>query len=183
MATQGKSITNKITGEKFTWLETARDSGGKRLRFDFEVAPLGHVPVAHVHPDQDETFEVKKGQLWLKTNGQEQVLRPGDTVTIPKNTPHEWKNPSASEKTEMIVTFEPALNTEIFFEQFCGLSNDGKTKPDGSPNFLQIMAMANAYQIYIAGPPVPVQKVMGTVIGGFARLIGYRKFYPKYSPD
>lgn len=181
MAKKGQSIANKITGEKFTWLETATDTGGERLRFDFEIAPLGHAPVAHIHPNQDETFEIKKGKLWLKIQDKEQVLQAGDRVTILKNLPHEWKNPSETETTEMLVTFQPALKTETFFEQFCGLANDGKTKTDGSPQFLQIMAMANEYEIFIAGPPVPVQRVMGFVVGGVARLLGYKKFYPKYS--
>lgn len=181
MAKQGNSIENKVTGEKFTWLETAADSKGERLCFDFEIAPLGHVPVAHIHPNQTETFEIKKGTLWLKMGSNEQFLKPGDKVTIPKNVAHEWKNPSENERTEMTVTFEPALKTETFFEQFCGLANDGKTKPDGSPALMQIMAMANTYEIYIAGPPVPVQKVMGWVLGGLAQLMGHKKFYPQYS--
>lgn len=181
MAQKGRSITNDITGERFIWIETAADTQGERLRFDFEIAPLGHVPVAHIHPSQDETFEVKRGSIWVKIADQEQVLRPGDTVIIPKGVAHEWKNPSDSERAEMTVTFRPALKTETFFEQFCGLANDGKTKADGSPSFLQIMAMANEYEIYIAGPPVPIQKAMGFVLGGVGRLLGHKKYYPRYS--
>lgn len=50
MAKKGTSISNAKTGEKITWLETAQDSGGKRLVFDFEVAPSGKLPVVHFHP-------------------------------------------------------------------------------------------------------------------------------------
>jgi hypothetical protein len=45
------------------------------------------------------------------------------------------------------------------------------------------MAMANTFEIYIAGPPLPVQKIMSAVLGGLGRLMGYKRFYKKYSPD
>lgn len=31
MAAKGKTILNKITGEKFTWLETAKDTNGGKV--------------------------------------------------------------------------------------------------------------------------------------------------------
>lgn len=82
----------------------------------------------------------------------------------------------------MIVTFALALNTETFLEQFFGLCNNGKTSADGTPTFLQLMAMANEYELYVAGPPLPIQKLMGVMLGGMARLAGLKKFYPEYSP-
>jgi hypothetical protein len=62
-----------------------------------------------------------------------------------------------------------------------GLANNNRTKPDGTPEFLQIMSMINEYKIYVAGPPLPVQIAMGHVIGGIARLLGMKKYYPEYS--
>jgi hypothetical protein len=73
------------------------------------------------------------------------------------------------------------LNTEVFLEQFFGLGNDGKTSADGTPAFLQIMAMVNEYEIYVSGPPLPVQKIMGLLLGGFAKLLNYKKYYKQYS--
>jgi mannose-6-phosphate isomerase-like protein (cupin superfamily) len=181
MAKKGQTIANKKTGEKLTWLETSKDTNGKYLKFDFEVSPKGKLPVVHFHPNQSETFSIKSGTLTIKQKGQIVVLKPGDSITIEKGVPHQWWNDSVSEPAKLVVTFEPALNTEVFLEQFFGLGNDNKTKADGTPNFLQIMAMANAYEIYVAGPPLTIQKVMGFVLGGIARIIGYKKYYPKYS--
>lgn len=180
MAKKGQTISNRCTGEQITWLETAADTGGKRLVFEFSVAPGGKLPVVHLHPEQDEIFEIRKGEFTISLGGENQTLKPGDKLTIPKGAPHQWWNPAA-EPAEMKVTFEPALNTETFLEQFFGLGNDGKTKPDGTPSFLQIMTMVNKYQLYVAGPPVFVQKIMGFVLGGIARLLGYRGFYQAYS--
>ncbi len=181
MAAKGKTILNKITGEKFTWLETAKDTNGERLVFDFSVAPNGKLPVVHLHPTQLETFEIQKGTFCIKIGKDVKQLKTGDKLTIDKGVPHQWWNPSASETADMKVTFEPALNTETFLEQWCGLCNDDKIKPDGSPPFLQIMTMVNKYQLYVAGPPLPIQKIMGFVLGGIARLWGYSSYNPKYS--
>lgn len=181
MAKKGQTILNQCTGEKITWLETAADTHGERLVFDFAVAPGGKLPVMHLHPEQEETFEILKGEFAVLVGGKTHMLKPGEVFGIPKGAPHRWWNPSDSETAEMKVRFEPALNTETFLEQFFGLGNDGKTKADGTPSFLQIMAMVNKYQLYVAGPPVFVQKIMGFTVGGIARLLGYRDYYAEYS--
>ena len=181
MAKKNAVISNAKTGEKITWVETAADTNGKRLVFDFEVRPGGKLPAVHFHPNQTERFELKKGVFIVNLNGETRTLHAGDSLTIEKGIPHNWYNPSDTEPAEMLVTFEPALNTETFLEQFYGLGNAGKTSPDGTPSFLQIMAMANEYELYIAGPPLPVQKAMSAVLGGLARMIGYKKFYPEFS--
>ena len=181
MANKGQSIENKITGEKITWLETAKESKGKVLRLDFSVRPKGALPVRHFHPRQDETFEMKRGTLKVEVNGQIHYLQPGERITIPQGAPHQWWN-EGEEEANLLVTFTPALNTETFLEQFFGLCNSGKTSADGTPKFLQLMTMVNAYELYVAGPPLPIQKVMGVVIGTLARLSGYKQFYPEYSP-
>jgi quercetin dioxygenase-like cupin family protein len=181
MATKGKSIANGKTGEKITWIETAKDSNGKRLVFDFSVSPKGKLPVVHFHPSQTETFEIKSGEFCILIGKETKQLKAGDKLTIEKGVPHQWWNPSDRETSEMKVTFEPALNTETFLEQFFGLGNENKTRTDGTPAFLQIMAMANEYEIYVSGPPLPIQKLMGFVLGGIARLMGYRKYYKHYS--
>jgi quercetin dioxygenase-like cupin family protein len=181
MARRRATIRNTCTGETVTWLETAADTGGKRLAFRLEVAPGGRLPVVHVHPDQSETFVLESGNLAVEVDGKTSTLARGEPFVIAPGAPHTWRNASATEPAVMSVTFQPALNTEIFLEQFFGLGSDGKTGPDGTPHFLQIMAWVNEYQLYLASPPIPIQKIMGWLLGSVARLLGYRKFYPRYS--
>lgn len=181
MAKKGQTIVNKITGEKVTWLETAADTNGEKLVFLFEVAPKGELPVTHFHPEQTETFEIKEGAIKINFNGEEKTLSAGENFTIPEGIPHRWWNDSATETVKLIATFQPALNTETFLEQFYGLGNEGKTKPDGTPDFLQLMAMVRKYQLYIAGSPIFVQKVMSVFLGTIGRIFGYKSYYPKYS--
>ena len=149
--------------------------------FDFEVAPGGKLPATHFHPQQDETFTVHHGSFVIKVGEEVKTLTAGSQYTIPHGVPHQWWNPSNDEPVAMTVTFQPALNTETFLEQFFGLGNDNKTNVEGVPSFMQMMAMINEYQLYIAGPPLAIQKIMGVVLGSIARLMGYKKFYAQYS--
>lgn len=53
------------------------------------------------------------------------------------------------------------MNTEVFFETLYGLARDGKTDENGVPNLLQravTLSGINEGEIYLAKPPVPVQK-------------------------
>jgi quercetin dioxygenase-like cupin family protein len=183
MANRGDKIVNRVTGEHITWLDTASDTAGKFLRMEFTVAPKGLVQIRHIHPNQTERFEIIEGELKIEQNGHYSVLTPGDKAMVPKHTPHQWWNNSGTEIVKMIVTLEPALNSEVLFEQFFGLANDGKTNKKGLPNLMQSLAFCNAYQSYIAGPPIFVQRTVSFFLGGLANLLGYKTFYKKYSAE
>jgi quercetin dioxygenase-like cupin family protein len=134
-----QTIVNSVTGETITWLETSKDTGGKYLKFILKVDAKCSVIIEHIHPNQDERFDIKQGELKLQVRDKVYFLKPGDTMTVPKGTPHQWWNNSAFNPVIMDLTFTPAQNTELFFEQFFGLCNDGKNNPDGSFKFLQAM--------------------------------------------
>jgi hypothetical protein len=54
MAHTGQIIHNPVSGERITFLQTYRDTDGEKLEIELELSPDGHVPGAHVHPEQEE---------------------------------------------------------------------------------------------------------------------------------
>ena len=50
MITPGQTLENPVTGERFTFTDTAATTGGELLAFDFALRPGGAVPMPHVHP-------------------------------------------------------------------------------------------------------------------------------------
>ena len=68
------------------------------------------------------------------------------------------------------------------FEQAWGRVADGKSAPDGAPRKLDALAMLNVYQIYLAGPPVWLQRAISFAVVHIVRLFGYRIFRREYSP-
>ena len=58
MIRAGDTLVNPVSGETITFVETAAETGGDYTVIECAVRPGGGVPMAHVHPNQSETFEV-----------------------------------------------------------------------------------------------------------------------------
>jgi hypothetical protein len=77
----------------------------------------------------------------------------------------------------------PALHSEVFFETLYGLARDGRTDESGVPNPLQFAVMLNGLhkdEIYLAEPPMAMQKALFALLSPVGKLLGYRDHYPKY---
>ena len=176
MATVGQILTNKVTGEKLKYLQTAEETNGKLTQFELWVSPKGNVPVRHIHPAQSETIEVISGEFKVECDGDIKYLKPGEKFIIIKGKPHQWWNESDSEEVHAIFTIEPANKFQKMQEQIFGICN-----AKGKLSFLQIMVMAKEYDMVIAGPPMILQKIMRVILSPIGWILGYRKYYPEYS--
>ena len=74
--TPGQTLDNPVTGERFTFTDTAASSGGELLAFDFVLRPGGAVPIPHVHPVQNERFEVVDGLMRFRVGLRKRIARP-----------------------------------------------------------------------------------------------------------
>jgi mannose-6-phosphate isomerase-like protein (cupin superfamily) len=179
MAEAGQVIEHPVTGERITWIETAADTGGKLLHFELAMAPHGFVAGRHVHPGQQERFEIRLGRIQLRDGQGERIVGAGEIVEVPPGTPHVWHNPF-EEQAVVDVQFRPALDSEAFFESYFALANDGKvSSKSGMPAGLQLMAFAHEYRHEVAAPP-PLGWVIGptvAILGPIARRLGFRGRY------
>ncbi len=177
MAYAGLTITNPHNGDRITFLKTAADTHGELLAFE-EVRGGGFQgPPAHLHPHQEERFIVLSGSACLIVNGQEHILKDGEELTIPPMTSHTWRNVSDGE-VHLITEFRPALKIENFFESLYVLAGQGKRGELSRPDLLQMALLALAYESYMAGPPIWVQKVIFSILKPIALLRGYRAHVP-----
>lgn len=138
----------------------------------------------HVHPLQEEHFKALSGTLGVQMGEEHQSLGEGEEATVPPGTPHRWWNDSDEQEARVLVELRPALNSEIFFETYYGLARDGKTDENGVPNLLQQAVTLNGInkgEIYLARPPIPVQKASLAVLAPVGSMLGYKDHYPKYS--
>lgn len=185
MARVGSTIENPISGERITWVVTARSSDGQVLAFDLALRAGAVVSAEHRHLRQEERFVVSKGKIAVAVAGKERVLEAGDEATVAPGVAHRWWNVDAGE-TVVRVELRPALRTEVFFETFFGLARDGKTNSDGIPGLLHI---AVAYRTLsdscprLTKPPPLIQRLVLTPLVPLARLMGRRAVYREYSPD
>ena len=181
MARTGQVSAGPFTEVRF--LETAADTNGAHLVMEHRIQPGNTSPPDHLHQHQVETFEVLAGQMWVRVRGEERTLEVGDTVTVPKGTPHTFKN-AGDEPLYIRVSLEPANNAETFFETITGLERKGLL-PGANINWSQLLQMSlliSNYDMLLAGVPLWVQRPVFGLLGIIARRSGYRAWYSDSSP-
>jgi len=171
-------LENPVTRERFT----IRDRGPEALVLEVRVPPDMIRPPAHLHRSQQESFEILYGQVTVQTGRQRHTLRPGDHLAVAPATPHTWWN-SGNQEAVLLAEFRPPGHAQSFFETFCGMAAEGHCTSQGSPPFLQIAASARWWDMYLAGPPVTVQRALFAALGPIARLRGYHASYPRFSAE
>jgi quercetin dioxygenase-like cupin family protein len=178
MIRAGDAIENPVTGERIVFHKTSRETNGEAVVIEAFVKPTGFVAAAHVHPHQDERFEVLRGTVGFRSGRQNIELGPGGRLTIPAGTPHAFWNAGDGE-AHFVCEVRPALQFEQLLETMFALANDGKTNKKGLPNPLRLAVIAQAHfeDVRLPFPPVWMQRVglaMGAPVG---RLFGYGAVY------
>lgn len=174
----GEEIVNR--GERLVFLRTGTETGGSYTENEIHLQPGAAVPKAHVHLSQDEAFTVIRGRLTMMVAGQEYVLGPGDSHTVPKGVPHQPFN-RGSEPVVARVRITPAGRADLMLAQVHGFLTEKETPRGEREWFLQAMLYAVYYDTYLASPSITAQKALSFLIAPTARLLGYRSWYRAYS--
>jgi quercetin dioxygenase-like cupin family protein len=180
MAKAGDELVNPVTGLRTVFRKTAQDTSGELLQVDWIGEPGWTTGPDHVHPLQEERFEVLSGRLGLRVEGVERVHGAGEVIVAPSGTTHAAWN-AGDNKVHVLVHFRPALRTESAFETLAALARDGKTNRAGAPkNPLLLALILREYEdeIYFVRPPLFVQRVIFGALARVAHLLGYRAEYP-----
>jgi quercetin dioxygenase-like cupin family protein len=151
MAHRGQVLDNPVSGERFVFHTTADDTAGELLSFEVTIAPDGHVPGAHVHPTQEERFEVISGVVKFRKGLRTVVASPGDVVVVPPGTAHKFTNAS-DEEAVMRVEVTPALKTEELFEAAIALAHEGRTFRSGMPKPLELALFMREFEQEVRAP-------------------------------
>ena len=92
--------------------------------------PGGSPLPAHLHPAQDERFEVLEGAVRVRVDGDEHELAEGDEIRIGRGQVHQMWNPGAEPARVRWVT-TPGGRTEEWFRTLHGLLREGGDIADG----------------------------------------------------
>jgi quercetin dioxygenase-like cupin family protein len=121
MATPGQELRNPHTGQTLVFRRTSADTDGELLELESIWEQPGQPPPAHLHPSQEERFEILEGTLQVDVDGMRRALSQGDELVVPPGTPHAMWNEGPEPARATWVT-RPALRTEQFFERAWGLA-------------------------------------------------------------
>ena len=145
MITPGQTLANPVTGERFTFTETAATTGGELLAFDFALRPGGAVPIPHVHPIQTERFEVVSGRMRFRVGLRTVIAEAGDVVEVAPGVIHSFAN-AGDDEARLRVEVRPALRMEEMFAEVVAMAEAGRMGKRGMPrNLLDLALLARTY--------------------------------------
>lgn len=178
MAYSGQIIDNPVSGERITFERTSADTGGELLAFTLELTPDGHVPGMHVHPIQQERFEVLSGRMRFRKGIHTVVAEAGDVVVVEPGTAHRFEN-AGDEPAVARVEVRPAMKMEHLFETAVGLAEDGRTTSKGMPKPLDLALFTREFRAEVRAPfpPAWVQRAALAPVAWMARRRGHDARY------
>jgi len=102
-----------IVGDTYTLLVTGDATAERFCLIDMYIPPGGGPP-PHRH-DFEETFILLEGELDATFRGAKSVVRAGDTINIPANSPHQFHN-SSRKPVRLLCICSPAGQEHFFLE-------------------------------------------------------------------
>jgi quercetin dioxygenase-like cupin family protein len=102
-----------LVGDTYTILVTGDDTAGKYTLIDMHVPPGGGPP-PHRH-DFEEMFTVLEGEVELSFRDEHLVAKAGETVNVPANAPHAFRNASGQAARLLCMCTPPGQ--EAFFTE------------------------------------------------------------------
>jgi mannose-6-phosphate isomerase-like protein (cupin superfamily) len=114
----------------------ADDTGGELLELEATYEPGSVEPPEHLHPKQDERFEILAGTMAARIGDERKLLEAGEELFIPAGTPHSMWN-AGSDTARLAWETRPALRTEDFFRAVARVAEaamSGEPLPDDAPS-------------------------------------------------
>ncbi|MBV9001795.1 MAG: cupin domain-containing protein [Solirubrobacterales bacterium] len=183
MAYAGQTMLNPVSGERITFLRTAADTDGEYLEIEVELTPDGAVPGMHVHPRQEERFEILSGNVRFRKGLKKIDAKAGDVVVVEPGKAHKFNN-AGEETAAMRVRVTPALDMERLLETAVGLAQDGRVTRKGMPWPLDLALFVREFKNEVRGPGAPgwVQRASLAPLGWLARHRGRAERYAPARP-
>ncbi len=176
----GQQFYSKTEGFKQTVVK--QENGN--VYCSLQIDPFADGPPPHVHTTFDETFQVKNGSLSVWVDGKVVRVQPGDTLFVPRGTPHRPFNETAD---TINVKGEVAFPEKFAYHllQVYGIMDDNPAIVKSPKMILQMSLLwSRGFDSYVGdGPPVAMQKVVGFLLTPMARMIGYKSYYKQYDID
>ena len=102
-----------LVGDTYTVTVSGEDTAGRFCLVDMHIPPDGG-PGPHRH-DFEETFIVLEGEIEATFRGKKSIVRAGETLHIPANAPHRFRNASTQAARLLCICSPSGL--ENFFRE------------------------------------------------------------------
>src|SRR3954454_10105003 len=127
----GTVLHNPISGEYARVIEHAPE----RAVGELLAVPGAAVAGPHLHPGQDERFEVLAGVMGYRRGDDRGELRGGGAVTVPAGVVHDWWNAGDTDLRARVSVTPPGRFAAMLGAVW-GLAVAGRTNAKGMPGLL-----------------------------------------------
>jgi mannose-6-phosphate isomerase-like protein (cupin superfamily) len=143
-------------------------------RVTMAFAPGFAGPPQHMHPHQEESYEVLSGVLDVFIDGQWRELGAGEYITVPAGAPHTIRN-LHHEEMRAVNVHAPALDFPDYMAGLHDLVRSGKVRalPPKDPRsviYLSMLFTAHERTLTSIKPPQRLIRILAFV----GRRLGYR---------
>jgi quercetin dioxygenase-like cupin family protein len=153
-------------GSDYTITASAGETGGTFVEMELLLPPNAVTPPLHIHPGQEEDYEVLAGTLEVHYEGDWQRLPEGESMTVPRGEPHTFRNNSGL-RVRVRNVHRPALGFQDYLEELHALTQDGKIKSfTDASSVMHLSRLLEKYDETI----VPAKLAQRAVMGLFARV-------------
>jgi mannose-6-phosphate isomerase-like protein (cupin superfamily) len=153
-------------GSDYTITASAGETGGSFVEMELLLPANAVTPPLHIHPRQEEDYDVLAGTLEVHYEGDWQRLPEGESMTVPRGTPHTFRNGSGL-RVRVRNVHRPALGFQDYLEELHALAQEGKIKSFTDASSL--MHLARLFEKY-EDTIVPAKVAQRAVMGLFARV-------------
>jgi quercetin dioxygenase-like cupin family protein len=165
----GTVLHNPVSGEYARVVEHTLE----RVVGELLAVPGAAVAGPHVHPGQQERFEVVDGVMGYRRGDQSGELRAGGSVTVPPGVVHDWWNAGDSDLRARVTVIPPGRFAAMIGAVW-GLAIVGRTNAKGMPGLVDAALLAEAFgdEIVFERPPRAVQRALAVTVAPIARRRG-----------
>jgi quercetin dioxygenase-like cupin family protein len=96
-----RALVNSATGETIQFTAQPQGEDEDVVRFSWRSKPGGEI-TEHIHPLQEERFNITAGQAHFVLDGETRVLGPGETIIVPAGTRHSEENRGSTEVSGLV---------------------------------------------------------------------------------
>lgn len=114
-------------------VQTGGETDGELLEMEATYGPANVLPPEHLHPSQDERFQVLEGAIRAIVDGEDRRYETGDHFTVPAGTRHQMTGDGPA---RIRWEVRPAMRTAEFFERLYGDGPDSAQAANSPADFL-----------------------------------------------
>lgn len=134
----------KVGQLEIRYLVDGAKKGGLGV-FELKVPPGSNVPPPHSHSKNEECVYVLEGTLRYSVDKESRDLKPGDWMSTPRGSVHQFSNPN-SVTARALIMLTPDIG-EQYFRDVGAVVNAG-----GPPDRMKLVEVMSRYGLVPAAP-------------------------------